>query len=195
ERPIPFGKERLAATRAYIVRHYGVSRPDARIEPVMVVLHWTGIGSLEASWRTFQSERLPAARSDIAGGGDVNVSAHFLVDRDGTVYRLMPETLMARHVIGLNLSAVGVENVGGTGDKEDLTPAQARADAWLVRDLKDRFPGIRYLIGHYEYRRFEGTPLWREKDRSYRTVKSDPGPRFMRAVRERVADLGLKGAP
>ena len=33
-------------------------------------------------------------------------SAQFLVDRDGTIYSLMPETFMARHVIGLNLSSI-----------------------------------------------------------------------------------------
>ena len=32
------------------------------------------------------------------------------VDRDGTICRLMPETWMARHVIGLNYSAIGIEN-------------------------------------------------------------------------------------
>ena len=26
---------------------------------------------------------------------------------------LMPETYMARHVIGLNLSSIGIENIGG----------------------------------------------------------------------------------
>jgi N-acetyl-anhydromuramyl-L-alanine amidase AmpD len=123
------------------------------------------------------------------------VSAHFLVDRDGTAYRLMPETDMARHVIGLNLSAVGIENVGGAGGRDDLTPAQAETNARLVRELKQRHPGIAYLIGHHEYRRFEGHALWKEKDADYRTEKSDPGPRFVEDVRRRVADLGLAGAP
>ena len=37
--------------------------------------------------------------------------------------------------------------------------------------------------------------LWLELDESYRTEKIDPGDRFMTAVRDAVADLGLEGPP
>ena len=37
--------------------------------------------------------------------------------------------IMARHVIELNYSSIGIENVGGeTNKKEDLTPAQVHAN-------------------------------------------------------------------
>ncbi len=42
-----------------------------------------------------------------------------MVDRDGTRYRLMPETYMARHVIGLNYYSIGIENVGGSMEIEE----------------------------------------------------------------------------
>ena len=61
--------------------------------------------------------------------------------------------------------------------------------------LAEKYPTIEYLVGHHEYRLFEDHPLWAEKDPSYRTEKSDPGERFMSAVREGVADLGLEGPP
>jgi hypothetical protein len=64
-----------------------------------------------------------------------------------------------------------------------------------VRYLVNTYPTIRYLIGHMEYRRFEGHPLWLELDDGYRTEKTDPGDRFMKAVRKGVADLGLEGPP
>lgn len=193
DRPISFSQKRSSATRAYARLHYGSE--DIDIVPALIVLHWTGVASLEASWKTFDRETLPAERGDIAAGGAVNVSAHFLVARDGAILRLMPETRLARHVIGLNHAAIGIENVGGAGDKADLTPAQVRADAWLVRELKGRHPGIRWLIGHYESERFRGRGPWRELVPDYRTAKQDPGPRFMAAVRASVADLGLEGAP
>jgi beta-N-acetylhexosaminidase len=41
----------------------------------------------------------------------------------------------------------------------------------------------------------EQTPLWLERDAQYRTVKKDPGERFMKRVRERVRALELKNAP
>jgi len=119
----------------------------------------------------------------------------FLVDRDGTVYRLMPETWMARHCIGLNSSAIGVENVGGGKSIDNMTDEQIAANIQLVRYLAEKYPTIRYLIGHMEYRDFEGHPLWLELDEGYRTEKVDPGDRFMTAVRDAVADLGLEGPP
>lgn len=195
EKPIKFTQARREATEDYIRRRYGRTGAGIAIEPKMVVLHWTALPTLEKSFAAFDPELLGAGREDVAAGGQVNVSAHFLVDRDGTAYRLMPETDMARHVIGLNLSAIGIENVGGAGGHDDLTPAQAETNARLVRELKERHPGIAFLIGHHEYRRFEGHALWKEKDAAYRTEKSDPGPRFVEDVRRRVAELRLAGAP
>ncbi len=195
ERPISFSASRRAATIEYIGKRYGLSADTIEIKPQLIVLHWTGLPTLQASWRAFDGETLAAGRSDVAAGGDLNVSAHFLVDRDGSIHRLMPETWMARHVIGLNRSAIGIENVGGGSDRDDLTPAQAQANAWLIRELKDRFPEIEFLIGHHETSGFEGHPLWLEKDPGYRTIKSDPGAAFMRKVRDLVSDLGLQGPP
>lgn len=195
DKPIRFGESRRRATAAYIKDRYGRDGGSIAIEPRLVVLHWTALPTLAQSFAAFDRETLGAGRPDVAAGGDLNVSAHYLVDRDGTAYRLMPETEMARHVIGLNLSAVGIENVGGAGGRDDLTPAQLETNAWLVRELKERHPGIEWLIGHHEYRRFEGHPLWRERDAGYRTGKSDPGPAFTDKVRARVADLRLKRAP
>jgi beta-N-acetylhexosaminidase len=195
DRPIPFSAERVAMTRAYIRAHYGLDVPDIRIVPKIVVLHWTAVPTLEGSFEAFRPERLPASRTELTGAGEVNVSIHFLVDRDGTVYRLMPETWMARHVIGLNYDAIGVENVGGTDGREDLTEAQVAANIRLVRYLARKYPTLHYLIGHSEYESFEGHPLWRERDPGYRTGKIDPGARFMGAVRAGVAGLGLQGPP
>ena len=193
DRPIPFSTPRQEATLDYIHEHYDRQPADISIEPRIVVLHWTAIGDLAASFDAFEPERLPSSRPDLAGAGQVNVSIQFLVDRDGTIYRLMPETWMARHVIGLNYNAIGVENVGGDESIDDLTDAQIEANTRLVRYLVKRYPSIEYLIGHSEYREFEGHPLWLELDDGYRTEKVDPGDRFMTAVREAVAPLGLKG--
>ncbi len=182
EKPILFGPERIALTKAYIQKHYGIKNPDIFITPRMIVVHYTAIDDLERSFRAFYPQRLPGFRSDISEASALNVSAHFLVDRDGTVYRLMGERIMARHVIGLNLYAIGIENVGGADGREDLTQAQLESNIELVAYLLKKYPGIEYLIGHYDYRRFENSPLWLEKDPGYRTVKKDPGERFMRSL-------------
>ena len=193
--PIEFDDERIRLSQAYAREHYGVNAPDIEIEPRVIVLHWTEYGTLAESFEAFNPVRLPERRGDIASAGDVNVSIHFLVDRDGTVYQLMPETWMARHCIGLNYVSIGVENVGGEGGRDDLTDAQIRANAELVRELKKRHPSIEFLIGHYENEQFVGHPLWMERDDGYRTEKVDPGERFMTAVRARVEGLGLRQPP
>ena len=42
----------------------------------------------------------------------LNVSSHYLVDRDGTIYQLTPETILNRHAIGVNWCSIGIENIG-----------------------------------------------------------------------------------
>lgn len=194
---LPFDAERVALTEAYLQAHRtaplsGDPEVDIRLDPQVIVLHWTAGPTASSAWNTFAPARL-AGRAELQGAGALNVGAHYLVDRDGRIERLIPEDRVARHVIGLNHVAIGVENVGG-GREWPLTEAQIEANAALVRDIVARHP-IRYLLGHLEYRSLEGTDLFEEKDPDYRTTKPDPGAAFMAAVRERVADLGLGGPP
>jgi N-acetylmuramoyl-L-alanine amidase len=192
-RPIDFNQERIDLTLAYRRIHQDPQAKDILIQPKMIILHWTGINSLESTWKYFNRTRAEAARPELAAAGEVNVSAHFLVDRNGAIYRLMPERWMARHCIGLNHVAIGIENVGD-GEKFPLTDAQVKSNAALVRYLKARYP-IDYLIGHLEYRRMEGTPLFVERDPRYRNNKPDPGVSFIAKVRTLVNDLKLQGPP
>ena len=189
ERPIRYDEERVQLTIAYIQRHYGLAVRDVRIVPQAIVIHWTGTPSLKAIWNGFNRVLIRGSRRDLARGGPLNVSAHVLVGRDGTVYRLMPEGWMARHCIGLNYDSIGIENVGD-GSRHPLTDEQLAANAALIRYLAAKHP-IRYLIGHFESRQFEGSPLFRERDPTYRTAKADPGRSFMRRLRARLKDLGL----
>lgn len=191
--PIIFNEERENLTLEYLSERYGLEQEKPTIDPRMVVLHWTVIPTLEKSFQAFKNPSLPNWRPEIATASGLNVSAHFLVDQDGTIYQLMPETVMARHVIGLNHCAIGVENVGGTKDTK-LTPAQLKSNIWLVRYLKSKYD-IDYVIGHYEYTLFEGTDLWLEKNDNYRTVKTDPGEKFMKKVRRATKSLNLKPLP
>lgn len=193
DRPVSFSEERRRLTIAYRRAHQDPAIDDITITPRMIVLHHTGSGSSEATWRYFDRTRLARGRKLLQGAGPVNVSAHFLVDRDGTIYRLMPETWMARHCIGLNHVAIGVENVGD-GKEHPLTDAQVAANVALVRYLTGKYD-ITHLIGHHESRAMEGHPYFLERELAYRNRKPDPGPAFMHKVRAQVADLHLQGPP
>jgi len=196
DKPIDFGKERIAMTKSYIKDHYGLKVNNIKITPKIIVLHWTAEMSFDKSFKRLQPQKLLTDRKDIAKASLLNVSAQFLVARDGTIFRLMPENWMARHVIGLNYTSIGVENVGGKGNKiDDLTPAQRKSNIALVKYLKVKYPSIEYLIGHHEYRQMESTSLWLEKDKGYRTVKSDPGKKFMSDIRRATKSLKLKTPP
>ena len=193
DRPIIFDEERKQLTLEYLEQRYGLKQQNPTINPKMIVLHWTVIPTLEKSFRAFEQPTLPNWRPDIKGVSGLNVSAHFLVDRDGSIYRLLPETTMARHVIGLNHCAIGIENVGD-GEALPLTKAQLKSNIWLVNYLASNYP-IEYLIGHYEYTQFENHPLWLEVDDNYRTEKTDPGEAFTNKVRKATKKLNFKPVP
>ena len=162
-------------------------------EPRMIVVHFTAVLTLEETLAVFAPLEIDAGRELVARNGRLNVGIHFVVDRDGTIHALYPETVIARHVIGLNHVAIGIENVGdadlgGPPERAPLTPAQLAANVALVRDLVRRHPTIDYVIGHHEYRDVEhpahpAHALFREAVAGYRTEKVDPGPRFMKQLR------------
>ncbi|MEA3371935.1 MAG: glycoside hydrolase family 3 N-terminal domain-containing protein, partial [Campylobacterota bacterium] len=187
QKPIIFTQKRKDMTKEYIKTHYGLKVKDIKIEPKMIVLHWTAVMDFDECFKRLNAEELYSDRGDIAAASALNVSAHFLVARDGTIYQLMPDNWMARHVIGLNYSTIGIENIGGEGNvKDDLTDAQLEANIKLVKYLRAKYQTIEHIIGHHEYREYEESPLWLEKDDGYRTIKADPGDRFTNAVRAAV---------
>lgn len=193
DKPIRFDPERKELTLEYLKSRYEIVQQEPTIVPRMVVVHFTVIPTLEKTMAAFNPAKLPGARAGIAGASALNVSSQFLIDQDGTIYRLMPENYMARHVIGLNHCAIGIENVGGTDDLP-LTKAQLDANVWLIKYLMKKYE-IDYVIGHSEYTLFEGHELWKEVDDGYRTKKTDPGEQFMIDIRQATEGLGLKPLP
>nr|WP_321412874.1 peptidoglycan recognition family protein [uncultured Allomuricauda sp.] len=191
--PIIFDEQRIELTKEYLLNRYELDQETTEITPKMVVLHWTAIPSLKKSFEAFNRSTLPNWRPDLVNVSGLNVSSHFLVDQDGTIYRLMPETTMARHTIGLNHCAIGIENVGGT-DGLPLTKKQLRSNIYLVNYLASKYD-IDYVIGHQEYTSFEGHPLWLEVDDGYRTEKTDPGMDFVEKVRNATKKFNFKPVP
>lgn len=180
QRPIHFSETRKALTLQYIETHYGLTPKEITITPKIIIVHYTAIPTLQGSFEAFDAETLPSSRSDISTkSASANVSVPYLIDRDGTIYQLMPDNWMGRHVIGLNYSSIGIENVGSDGT---LTEAQRQANIALISYLKEKYPTIEYLVPHSDYRCFEKSPLWLEQDKNYRTEKDDPGESFMQAL-------------
>ena len=165
----------------YTLKHYG--KICREIIPQAVVVHWTAGGTLESNRDFFYNED--------RGDGTLNVASQFVVGRDGTIWRLMPETKFARHIIGYNHCAIGIENVGGYDGAEDLTAAQLAANVRLIKYLHAKYPTIQYVFGHYQQNSARASGLYIEHVAGYHSIKTDPGPTFMRGLRAQLESDGL----
>lgn len=185
QRPIIWDAKRELLSLEYLENRHGIKNPSVEIEPKMVVVHWTDVLSVNRTIRTFNPVQLPG-RPSLQKASTLNVSAQFVVGRDGTIFQLLPETTFARHTIGLNYCAIGIENIGSA--RYPLTEAQLKANTMLIKYLMAKY-SIEYVIGHHEYQNFKGTPWWKETDPDYITSKTDPGDEFMGQLR---LNLGLQ---
>lgn len=181
QRPIVFDEQRERLSLDYLSTRYGMEQSTAKIDPRMVVVHWTVVPTLEKTFSVFNPPVLPSSRTGISSASALNVSAHFLVDRDGSIYQLLPTSTFARHTIGLNHTAIGIENIAD-GQALPLTQAQIQANIALIDYLANQHK-IDYVIGHHEYKQFIGHALWKEKNPNYLTEKNDPGDVNMRLIR------------
>jgi len=143
-RPIPFGPRRRAETAQYAEKHYGIR--SWVLHPKVIVEHYTANESFSATWNTFAADVPDPELGELPG-----TCAHFVVDKDGTIYQLVPLDVMCRHTVGLNDVAIGIEHVG-TSDAEVLhDPAQLRSSLVLTRWLMARFHiALANVIGHNE---------------------------------------------
>ena len=143
-KPIPFGPQRKAETARYARAHYGID--SYVLHPRVIVEHVTANDSFGATWNTFAADTPDPELGQLPG-----TCAHFVVDRAGTVYQLVPLNVMCRHTVGLNYVAIGIEHVGMSDSQVLHDPAQMRASLALTRMLMRRFGiSVRNVIGHAE---------------------------------------------
>jgi N-acetyl-anhydromuramyl-L-alanine amidase AmpD len=192
EKPILYNKEREKLSVTYLKERHGINQDNATIVPKIIVLHYTAGGGINSNFNYFNGVEIEHARKLNKDQSTLNVSAHYLIDRDGTIYHLVPDTLFARHTIGLNYCSIGIENIGS---KElPLTNQQVLANSNLIRYLSKKHQ-IEYVIGHSEYVKFRKSNLWKETNSNYITYKADPGDQFLIEVRKLIIDLNLKYQP
>ncbi|HEX2231899.1 MAG TPA: DUF2817 domain-containing protein [Thermoleophilaceae bacterium] len=144
-RPIPFPDKRKQDMREYAQRHYGIS--DFRLRrPRVIVQHYTVTDSFPPVFNHFAQNVPDPELGELPG-----LCTHYVIDRDGTVYRLVPTSIMCRHTVGLNWTAIGIEHVGRSDGQVMGNARQLRASLRLTRSLQGSF-GIRTrnVIGHNE---------------------------------------------
>jgi N-acetylmuramoyl-L-alanine amidase len=160
-KPIPFGAQRKADMRGYAQRHYGIDE-HRLIDPQVIVQHYTVTDSFPPVFNTFAPNVPDPELNELPG-----VCAHFVIDRDGTIYQLVALELMCRHAVGLNYTAIGIEHVG-TSDAQVMGNARQRSGSLrLTRALQGRYEiATRNVIGHNENR---SSPFHRERVERLRT--------------------------
>jgi N-acetylmuramoyl-L-alanine amidase len=183
QRPIPFGAQRRRETAAYAQRHYGFH--DYRLrDPHVIVEHYTVTSSFQATWNTFAPDRPDPELHELPA-----TCAHFVVDRDGTIYQLVPVTTICRHTVGLNWTAIGIEHVGYSDGEILGNRRQLAASLKLTRWLRCRFGiAVKNVIGHSESL---SSPYHREHvARLRRQTHGDWTHADMRTYRRKLAARG-----
>jgi beta-N-acetylhexosaminidase len=143
-KPIPFGAKRKAEMAQYAERHYGIN--SYVLHPKVIVEHYTATTTFASAYNTFAQDVPDAELHSLPG-----TCAHFIIDRDGTIYQLVRLNIMCRHTVGLNYVAIGIEHVG-TSDAEILhDAAQMRSSLALTAWLMSRYGiALKNVIGHNE---------------------------------------------
>jgi N-acetylmuramoyl-L-alanine amidase len=182
QRPIPFGAARRRETAAYTRRHYGLDTFRLR-NPHVIVEHLTVNDSIDATYNTFAPDRPDPELHELPG-----VCSHFVVGRDGTIVQFVPLSLICRHTVGLNWTAIGIEHVGRADADVLGDGAQLRASLRLTRWLRCRFGiALRDVIGHNESL---SSPYHRERvARLRRQTHGDWRRASMRRYRTRLRRL------
>jgi len=142
---IPYPARRKQEMRAYARRHYGIDTWRLS-DPKVIVEHISVAGSTSAVFGTFAPDVADPELHELP-----NVCSHFVVGSDGTIVQMVPVSIMCRHTVGLNYTAIGIEHVGVRDADVLSNPRQLRASLRLTRWLRCRF-GITVgnVIGHNE---------------------------------------------
>jgi N-acetylmuramoyl-L-alanine amidase len=146
--PIPFGAKRKAEMKAYVRRHYGsFMKPTWRlIDPHVIVIHYTDSPTFSSTYNTFAADVPDAELHELP-----QTCAHFVIDRSGIIHQLVSLGIMCRHTVGLNWTAIGVEQVGYSDAQVLDNRREFSASLRLARWLRCRYDiHIKDVIGHAE---------------------------------------------
>ena len=183
QRPIPFPVRRKQEMAAYARRHYGIDSYRLR-DPKVIVEHYTVTSSFQQTFNTFAPDVADPELDELPG-----TCAHYVVDRDGTIYQLVPRSIMCRHTVGLNYTAIGIEHVGFSDGEILGNPRQLAASLRLTRWLRCHYGiGVNNVIGHSESL---SSPYHRERVARLRNqTHGDWSRASMRTYRSRLARRG-----
>jgi N-acetylmuramoyl-L-alanine amidase len=180
--PIPYGAARKREMAAYSLRHYG-EHTYVLSDPKVIVEHYTETATAGEAYNTFAPDVPDNEFHELP-----NTCAHFLVEPDGRIDQLVPLSLRCRHTVGLNWTAIGIENIGFSDGEILGRRAQIDASLRLTRWLRCRYAiSLDDVIGHNESL---SSPYHRERVPSFQhQTHSDWNHADMHVYRTRLARL------
>ena len=183
QKPIPFPARRKQEMAAYARRHYGIDSYRLR-DPNVIVEHYTVTSTFQQTFNTFAPDNPDSELRELPG-----TCAHYVIDRDGTIYQLVPRSIMCRHTVGLNYTAIGIEHVGFSDGEILRNAKQLAASLRLTRWLRCLY-GIdtKNVIGHSES---VSSPYHRERvERLKHQTHGDWTHADMQTYRSKLAQRG-----
>jgi hypothetical protein len=137
--------------RGLTVVDIDAEQPEWRSEPAGIVYHTTE--SDQARFTVEENARLKRIGKAVIGVVQQNHSYHFLIDRFGQVFRIVPESDVANHAgysvwadgsmifVNLNSSFLGIafETQTQRGDQPSANPAQVHAARILTEMLRNKY--------------------------------------------------------
>ena len=169
EMPIPVDNEMLDLTSKFMNDNYGSN--STWVDPRIIVIHSMDLEDLRTSLEqsSFLDRKMPKEWATVVKAGSLPSGAHFIIDRDGTIYCLTPPSsitddrkisydrnhhqwLIRRHVDAIPI-ALGIENVTKKdGRYDDLTDEQIVSNAKLVRWLLwMEKSSVKYVMSHHQF--------------------------------------------
>jgi beta-N-acetylhexosaminidase len=152
----------------------------------VIVEHMSVADSFSSVYATFAVDARDSELHELPG-----LCAHFVVDRDGTIYQLVRLDTICRHTVGLNWTAIGIEHIGRSDAGVLRDPRQLDASLRLTLWLEQRFHiPLRDVIGHNESL---GSPYHRERVAALRCqTHSDWKRADMLVYRRKLAALARR---
>lgn len=120
-----------------IEKNYSFGAMDKRSKTNRIILHHAAAESCSAD----DVHRWHKAR------GWAGIGYHFLVRKDGSIYRGRPENTVGAHASGSNSDSIGICFEGNYETEKTMPEAQKKAGVELVAYLKDRYK-INKVQGH-----------------------------------------------
>ena len=187
---IPFHHKRKMQMARYSKRHYG-KRQYHLNNPRVIVEHYTDGPTMMSAWWTMANNVKNLGESP-------GVCAHFIINKRGRIYRVVPVGLRCRHTIGLNFTAIGIEHVSFSDHGVMSRKRQRQASYQLTLWLMKRFNiPVKNVIGHgeslmspYRHERYKSWKCLTHTDFSHHTMH-----RYRHALRVRARHHHVRAGP